>query len=94
MVYKVQKAPNIVEMLSDLSTPTEIATVLVNYIQDELTLVSEGFLTIENIFLPELNVEPSKPRNGMIVLADGTNWDPGSGAGYYGYRNASWNFLG
>ena len=46
------------------------------------------------ILLPELNVEPDKPRKGMIVLADGTNWDPGSGAGFYGYDGTSWNILG
>lgn len=44
--------------------------------------------------LPELDVEPSKRRDGMVVLADGTNWNPGSGAGYYGYQDGSWTFLG
>ena len=48
---------------------------------------------------PILNVKmsyaaPQKPRDGMIVLADGTSWNPGSGAGYYGYRAGAWRFLG
>ena len=60
----------------------------------ELKNIEIAFLGIENIFLPELNVEPTKPRTGMIVLADGTNWNPGSGAGYYGYHSGSWNKLG
>lgn len=38
--------------------------------------------------------EPPKPYDGQMVIADGTNWDPGSGAGYYGYYNGSWRFLG
>lgn len=44
----------------------------------------------------ELNAAPIRPRNGMIRLADGTNWNPGSGRGYYGYdeTSASWHFLG
>ncbi len=37
---------------------------------------------------------PKKVMDGMIVLADGTNWNPGSGAGYYGYRAGAWRFLG
>ena len=28
------------------------------------------------------------------VLGDGSDWDPGSGAGYYGYHGAAWTFLG
>ena len=44
--------------------------------------------------LSELNKAPAKPRAGMVVLADGTNWNPGSGAGFYGYRAGVWHFLG
>ncbi len=38
------------------------------------------------------HVEPSKPRDGMIVYADGTNWDPGSGEGFYKRINGAWKF--
>lgn len=43
-----------------------------------------------------LNAPPKRPRNGMIRMADGTNWDPGGGRGYYGYDEASatWRKLG
>lgn len=37
---------------------------------------------------------PSKVFDGLIVLADGTKWNPGSGGGYYGYRAGAWRFLG
>lgn len=33
---------------------------------------------------------PSSPQNGDVQYADGTNWDPGSGAGFYGYEEGSW----
>ena len=49
---------------------------------------------LNDIQLIELNAEPVRPRTGMIVLADGTNWDPGDGAGFYGYRGAAWVKLG
>ena len=39
-------------------------------------------------------VVPDKPRAGDIRLADGTQWNPGSGAGFYGYYGGSWVKLG
>lgn len=35
------------------------------------------------------HVEPKKPRAGMIRMADGTDWNPGFGRGYYGYDDDS-----
>lgn len=43
-----------------------------------------------SINLPELTAAPAKPRDGMIVYADGTSWNPGAGEGFYGYQNGSW----
>jgi hypothetical protein len=40
--------------------------------------------------LQEFHREPEKPQEGMMVLADGTDWNPGSGAGFYGYRGGAW----
>jgi hypothetical protein len=48
-----------------------------------------GFLS-----LAPLASEPDKYFEGMVVLADGTNWNPGAGAGYYGYHSNAWNKLG
>ena len=47
-----------------------------------------------DLFLPERNRAPDKPRVGQTVLADGTNWNPGSGAGVYTYYGGSWHKLG
>lgn len=61
----------------------------------ELQSISEAFESPrESIALTPLSVAPKKPRDGVIAMADGTNWNPGSGAGYYGYRAGSWRFLG
>lgn len=46
------------------------------------------------VTLKTLYAAPTRPREGMLVLADGTTWNPGSGAGVYVYRGAAWNFLG
>ena len=36
---------------------------------------------------------PSKPREGMVVFADGTHWNPGAGRGVYVYSSAAWSKL-
>lgn len=44
--------------------------------------------------LKELHTPVIKPRTGMLVLADGTDWNPGSGQGCYIYYGGAWNKLG
>lgn len=43
-----------------------------------------------------LYAAPQKPSEGTIAFADGTSWNPGNGAGYYWYSEAtaSWRYLG
>lgn len=48
----------------------------------------------DRITLKTWSVQPPKPREGDIVKADGTAWNPGSGAGSYQYRGGAWRFLG
>ncbi|MBF0109289.1 MAG: hypothetical protein HQL76_08945 [Magnetococcales bacterium] len=37
-----------------------------------------------------LHEEPGKCEDGNLVCADGTHWNPGSGAGFYGRINGQW----
>ena len=46
------------------------------------------------LMLDTLYAAPERLIEGMVVKADGTAWDPGSGAGFYGYRGGAWHFLG
>lgn len=50
---------------------------------------ADPFLTLDTLYAP-----PPKFRNGTIALADGTTWNPGSGAGVYCFRAGAWRFLG
>lgn len=61
------------------------------FLTEELETISAAF---RDAVAFERNVEPDKPFTGQIALADGTNWDPGSGQGFYGYDGATWRFLG
>jgi hypothetical protein len=62
-------------------------------IQAELQRIAQLIISLgEHIWVEEF-AEPDKPRKGMVRFADGTTWDPGSGAGMYLYNGATWNFL-
>lgn len=41
-----------------------------------------------------LHAVPERPRRGLVVYADGTSWNPGSGEGVYRYNGTIWVFLG
>ena len=49
----------------------------------------DQFLTLEKLY-----AAPTKYRDGTIVYADGTTWNPGSGEGAYIYYGAAWHSLG
>ena len=75
------------------NVPADTASISV-FLRQELDKIAQAidtpdaFLTLETLYAP-----PAKFREGTIVKADGTSWNPGSGAGFYGYR-AGWRFLG
>jgi hypothetical protein len=60
------------------------------WFMDELRRISEEFNETIALELRQVARAPDKPREGMIVSADGTNWDPGSGAGAYEYKGGAW----
>jgi hypothetical protein len=65
------------------------------YLSNELQRISREFQSSQPFaIIDTLYAAPLKPREGMIVKADGTTWNPGSGAGFYGYRSSAWRFLG
>ncbi len=63
---------------------------------DELRHISDAVSELETdvVLLTEWNAVPDKVYDGLIAYADGTNWNPGSGQGFYGYYAAAWHFLG
>lgn len=76
------------------AVPTD-SGMLSAFLNDELQRLSRELQLAQPFTILEtLYVEPKKPREGMIVKADGTTWNPGSGAGFYGYRASAWRFLG
>lgn len=68
---------------------------LPQFLDQELRNISHG--QVAPVFVLALAVShkaPDKVADGYVVLADGTDWNPGSGAGVYCYRAGAWRFLG
>lgn len=78
--------------------PTNVpstANELPNWLRQEVLNISRAISEAQPfIRLAMQYQEPKKLADGMIVLADGTSWNPGSGGGFYGYRAGAWRFLG
>lgn len=81
MSYVVSPMPERVEDLS-------------RWLQQELALVSATLDIALARQVEFLNVAPSKPREGDVRGADGTNWNPGAGKGVYVYYTGAWRLLG
>lgn len=73
--------------------PSEVVQ-LQRFVEDELRKIAGAFALLASGHIDKTNVAPVKPREGDIRLADGTQWNPGSGAGVYAFYNAAWHFLG
>lgn len=72
--------------------PQNMAAV-VQWMQRELTQLERTFFDLDTVTMVTQNVAPTKPRTGMIALADGSNWNPGHGAGLYIYLDSVWQKL-
>ena len=76
------------------STGITDADALRSWIEDNLNRISLAFEQQSFLILPELNKAPAKPRDGLVVRADGINWNPGAGQGVYCFYNSTWNHMG
>jgi len=78
------------------STPNVDASqqALLDFLLRELEAVERSSVIDDFIRLKTFYSVPDKLLEGMIVLADGASWNPGSGAGVYAYYAGSWKKLG
>jgi hypothetical protein len=91
------REPNLGTVQFSVGNPGEIRTLeeLTRYVRDiesraaaAITLLAAGHLDV-------INTAPTKPRQGDIRYADGTNFNPGGGEGIYFYNSGGiWKQLG
>lgn len=68
---------------------------LAGFLRSELDRISQAIGTADDMLnLDTLYAQPNKFREGAICKADGTVWNPGSGAGVYCFYDGIWNKLG
>lgn len=70
------------------------APALPAYIGAELERVSGALQALAAGHIDMSYRPPEKPRDGDLRLADGTQWDPGGGAGVYAWYGGAWHRLG
>lgn len=66
-----------------------------SWLAEEFRRISAAVSLVENdvIIIRPLHAAPSKLAEGMVANADGTDWNPGAGAGLYEYVGGAWSKL-
>lgn len=73
--------------------PTDIKY-MSNHVDTELFKIAGAINKLAVGHVDPTFVEPPKPRDGDFRVADGTEWNPGNGQGFYVYYNGAWNIQG
>jgi hypothetical protein len=80
--------------------PADLPPSARRYLEDELNRIAGVLLAMmvqsaTSIRLAPMSAPPAAPTAPMIVYTDGTQWDPGSGEGFYYFNsNGVWTPLG
>lgn len=88
------RTPNLGSVYYAPGIPPDNAAEMRRFLLEELQKISAAISALAAGHLDKVNVAPVKPRAGDIRYADGTNWNPGLGAGIYYYSGAAWVLLG
>lgn len=72
-----------ITFLGDESITPQNLEITFKQLQEVLNSILDGYREIRYKV-------PDNPEEGMQVVADGTNWNPGSGAGTYEYKGGTW----
>ena len=69
------------------ATPEALAASLRNELQRLAVSLAQpqDYLALRTLY-----AEPTRIFDGMVVKADGSTWNPGSGAGVYVYSGSAW----
>lgn len=66
---------------------------LISYIDRQNRLLQQALALAQDRQMEELHVAPERPREFMVVAADGLDWNPGKGRGIYVYAGGIWNLV-
>jgi hypothetical protein len=64
------------------------------WLYDELQRIAQEMVRPVGLQFEVLHEEPPRPAEGLLVFADGTDWNPaGAGAGLHQYVGGVWDKL-
>jgi hypothetical protein len=65
------------------------------WLADQLRQIANALATpsVNSVAFDILHEAPAHLATGTLIFADGTDWNPGSGAGLYEYRGGAWHKL-
>lgn len=63
---------------------------LVKALEEEFLSIQRAVQEFEVVQLLTQFREPKRPRDGMLAVADGVEWDPGLGPGLYFFWSGTW----
>lgn len=88
------RTPSIASVYYVPDTPPANQEDFNRYVYDQLNKVGAAVALLAAGHLDKTTVAPTKPRDGDIRYADGTNWNPtGGGAGIYWFNGTVWTKL-
>lgn len=76
------------------TNPPDDPGAIAAFLREELAKIQAAYNVLADGQIDVTTVAPTKPREGMIRLADGVTFNPGSGKGVYCYYSNAWHFLG
>ena len=88
------RTPSLASAFYAPGTPPTDPPQLPGFLLAELNLIRNAINAVAIGHLDKTYVAPLKPRDGDLRYADGTSWNPGSGAGVYVYKVNAWVLLG
>ena len=81
------------QLINELEQTPQTAEEVVEYLQRVMPQVAQGLRLFDDSLLNKTHVAPDKTEDGMVRYADGSDWNPGEGQGYYFHDGSSWTKL-
>lgn len=65
-----------------------------NAVREELDGIASMLKVLADGEIDVSYAAPTRVKDGLIRLADGVDWNPGSGPGMYYFLNGAWHHMG
>lgn len=69
------------------------AEITIEWMMSELSRIGASMAQPTSHLYEETFVAPDSPKEGLVVFADGTSWNPGAGRGLYLRTGSAWSKL-